>query len=74
MKLQIPPLRYAPVGMTKVGVAIPSGIGSWLKELQCQLDYRRTSATAVRSSLLMMVLPDDSSCRLTRRFLCLLMR
>ena len=34
MELQIPPLRYAPVGMTKGEVALPGDIGLWLKEQQ----------------------------------------
>jgi hypothetical protein len=33
-ELQIPPLRYAPVGMTKVRVALSVGMDLWRKEQQ----------------------------------------
>jgi hypothetical protein len=33
-ELQIPPLRYAPVGMTKGRFALPAESGLWLKKPQ----------------------------------------
>jgi hypothetical protein len=46
--LQIPPLRYAPVGMTKGRVMFPWKIGLWLKGPSTSLRFGPTAGREMR--------------------------